>query len=114
MTDTVKEEVDLIQLTNDQAARIAELEREVQNLRSTLNPAPRMNEYDPLYWRNLYLEGKVRRQAEAIRNIQKVGWQPSRIIREVPYPDDQHLWDEPPPESRRRPKRRPSVLIEGV
>lgn len=64
-------------------------------------------------YREMYYQGKIRRQAEAIRKIQKVGWQPEHIIREVPYPDDEHLWDEPPHHSQRRPKRRPMVVIDG-
>lgn len=59
----------------------------------------------------MYLEGKLRRQTDAIRRIQKVGWQPTRIIKEVPLEGD-----EPPTrcDSHRRPKRRPSIVIQGV
>lgn len=107
------EEVDLLSLVNEQARKIAELERELASFRH-------MQRYkkvgdDQLYWRNAYLESKLRRQTEAINKMQKRGWQPTLIIREVPYPDDKHLWDnEPTPESHRRAKRRPSVVIEGT
>lgn len=105
---------------NDLSARVAELEREnahYQRLHKHQQYYPhpvRTTRELELEWRVLYLENKLQRQTAAIRSIQKVGWQPTRIIKEVPYPDDEHLWDEPPPQSERRPKRRPSVIIQGV
>lgn len=114
----MSDEVDFTTVVNQQAIRIAELEREINNyervvrhLRSSKGEGA-LN--DELYWRNIYLEGKLRRQSAAIDKMQRKGWQPQLIIREVPYPDDKHLWDEPRPESRRREKKRPSVLIGGI
>lgn len=111
-------EVDLAEVVNTQAAKISELEREVYSLKRELNwrkgnqsPPSWANEWT---WREAYLTGKIRRQAEAIRKIQKVGWQPECIIREVPYEDDKHLWNEPRPQAQRREKRRPLKVIQGA
>lgn len=82
------------------------LQRKLRSSKADLN--------DALYWRNLYLEGKLRRQTAAINKIQRRGWQPELIIREVPHEDDKHLWEQPRPESHRRPKRRPLTVIQGI
>ena len=47
-------------------------------LRSYRNPL----HTNPNYWRILAMEGKIRRQSEYIRSIQKIGWQPTTLIRE--------------------------------
>jgi hypothetical protein len=58
-----------------------------------------------------YLLGKIARQAEAIRKIQKVGWQPTVIIRELPFPDEPAdlLPDVDPPRARSVRRLRPPV-----
>lgn len=90
MTD----EIDLMAVINTQAAKISELEREVGALRSELRY---QSTGEPTwgsegYWRESYLIGKIQRQAATIRKIQKIGWQPTVIIREVPDPEDAYLW----------------------
>jgi hypothetical protein len=66
-------------------------------------------EYQP---HRAFLLGKIQRQAEAIRKIQKVGWQPSFIIREVPYEDDAYLWlREPLVMSERRARPEPDMSL---
>jgi hypothetical protein len=110
-----KEQVDLAEVVNSQATRIAELEYELSSYKRQVDylQTGRPNWIGgEWYWRIAYLEGKIRRQAEAIRNIQKVGWQPTRIIKEELLSSDE---PEPRHDSHRREKRRPSVLIiEGV
>jgi hypothetical protein len=91
------------------------LEAEVTNLKRQVHSYQHYQRHGlttlnrPDYWRIAYLEGKLRRQAEAITKMQKKGWQPQLIIREVP--DGEHPWDAPKPQSKRRPKRRPTFLI---
>lgn len=60
-----------------------------------------------------HLLGKIQRQAEVIKKLQKVGWQPSFIIREVPYEDDAHLWlsSEPLVMSQRRVRNEPDLSL---
>lgn len=104
------EQVDYAAVINQQSTRISELEREVTNLQHQVDAyrtGRRGYWGSPEYWRIAYLEGKVHRQASAIRQIQKVGWQPTLIIREDGGVEEKH-------EAKRRPKKKPMYIIEGI
>lgn len=85
----------LKQRVDELTAQLNDAKREISALKHELDKPqmvvkhPGWACYQP---HRAYLESKVRRQSEAIRKIQKVGWQPTFIIHEVPYPDDAHLW----------------------
>lgn len=96
---------------NEQARVIAELKADNASLRWDLHEVAKAKDNVNAYLHYLNLENKIRRQANFIRQIQKVGWQPSFIIHEQPDRDDLHLWFEPeasPPKKHRTQNRYPA------